>query len=56
MVQRQITGELRREKRAKIMEAITSFVATIKKSEMYLFHTVKPYSLGVSEYKNSKSL
>jgi len=43
IVQRKIIGGLRREKGARIMEVITSIIATTKKREMPLFHTVKSY-------------
>ena len=43
IVQRKIIGGLRREKGARIMETITSVIATVKKREMPLFSTVKSY-------------
>ena len=43
IVQRKIIGGLRREKGARIMETITSVIATTKKREMPLFSTLKSY-------------
>jgi transposase len=43
IVQRKIMGGLRREKGARIMEVITSVIATVKKREMPLFQTIKSY-------------
>ena len=43
IVQRKIIGGLRREKGARIMETITSVIATVKKREMPLFGTIKSY-------------
>lgn len=43
IVQRKIIGGLRREKGARIMEVITSVIATLKKREMPLFSTIKSY-------------
>ena len=43
IVQRKIMGGLRREKGARIMEVITSVIATTKKRELPLFPTVKSY-------------
>lgn len=43
VVQRKIIGGLRREKGARIMEVITSIIATLKKREMPVFQTIKSY-------------
>ena len=43
IVQRKIIGGLRREKGARIMEVITSMIATLKKRELPLFQTIKSY-------------
>lgn len=43
IVQRKIIGGLRREKGARIMEVMTSVIATTKKREMPLFPTLKSY-------------
>ena len=43
IVQRKIIGGLRREKGARIMEIITSMIATLKKRELPLFQTIKSY-------------
>jgi transposase len=43
IVQRKIIGGLRREKGARIMEIITSVIATLKKREQPLFQTMKSY-------------
>ena len=43
IVQRKIIGGLRREKGARIMEVITSVIATLKIKELPLFQTVKSY-------------
>ncbi len=43
IVQRKISGGLRREKGARITEVITSVIATAKKREMSLFSTIKSY-------------
>ena len=43
IVQRKIIGGLRREKGARIMEVVTSMIATIKKRELPLFQTIKSY-------------
>ena len=43
IVQRKIIGGLRREKGAKIMEVVTSAIATLKKRELPVFQTIKSY-------------
>ena len=43
VVQRKIMGGLRREKGARIMEVITSMIATLKKRDMPVFQTIKSY-------------
>lgn len=43
VVQRKIIGGLRREKGARIMEVITSVIATLKKRDMQVFKTIKSY-------------
>lgn len=43
IVQRKIIGGLRRERGARIMEVITSVIATLKKRERPLFQTVRSY-------------
>lgn len=43
VVQRKIIGGLRREKGARIMEVITSIIATAKKREQPVFQTVRSY-------------
>lgn len=43
VVQRKIIGGLRKEKGARIMEVITSIIATTKKREQPLFQTVRSY-------------
>ena len=52
VVQRKIIGGLRREKGARIMEVITSIIATLKKREMPVFQTIKGiYSVSRAEIK-----
>ena len=43
IVQRKIIGGLRREKGARIMEVITSVIATTKIRQQPLFQTIKSY-------------
>lgn len=43
VVQRKIIGGLRRDKGARIMEVITSVIATLKKREMPVFQTIRSY-------------